>query len=80
MGLRARTDCCSAGAGYTNLFVYNKVNRILPLVVTGNQPPPPFPEFHRGTFTGHETADRAWLFVRPLTSFPVGLGVQLENQ
>jgi hypothetical protein len=23
-GLRARTDCCEAGAGYTNLFVYNK--------------------------------------------------------
>jgi type VI protein secretion system component Hcp len=25
VGLRAKTDCCSAGAGYTNLFVYNRL-------------------------------------------------------
>jgi len=69
MGLRARTDCCSAGAGYTNLFVYDKPNPLQPLSDSATDLGK-FPQFHKGNFTGHESAERAWLYVRPISPFP----------
>jgi len=53
LGLRSITECCQTGAGYTNNFVYNKPN---PVVGTGT-----------GLYTGLESAERAWLYVRPLS-------------
>jgi len=69
MGLRARTDCCSAGAGYTNLFVYDKPNPLEPLSDSAYDLDN-FPEFQVGNYTGHESADRAWLYIRPISPFP----------
>jgi len=69
MGLRARSDCCSAGAGYTNLFVYDKPNPIEQLS-DSQLDAALFPQFHRGNYTGHESAERAWLYIRPISPFP----------
>jgi len=69
MGLRARSDCCSAGAGYTNLFVYDKPNPIQRLSDSAVDVEL-FPQFHKGNYTGHESAERAWLYIRPISPFP----------